>query len=153
MKIDKAVLLASIALSLSLVAVGLQFLPQNIMTPLTGLETHAWRLIASFEGTGNTTTSTFYVPSYLWKISLSITFADLTKPGSLRAGTFSPGAVENWQNSFVTFGEHTEPIPPSFQRKQVNQSRDFSGSGNEYFYFKVECVNVETWTLRVEAWS
>ena len=140
MKIDKAVLLASIALAVSLISLGLQFLPQNVV-PSLSQNTHMWREIATFEGTGNTTTATFYVPSYLWKVQLGQTLRDPSKPGQLSAYIYSPGVVEKAENAFYHFWEG----------KTYEQ---FYGSGHENFYFKVMAtVEIEVWNITVRAWS
>jgi hypothetical protein len=140
MKIDKAILLASIALAVSLISLGLQFLPQNVV-PSLSQNTHMWREIAFFEGSGNTTTGTFYVPSYFWDVQIRQEEKDPQKPGRLSAYIYSPGVIEKAENAFYPFS-----YGKTYER--------FYGSGHENFYFKVMAtIEIEIWNITVRAWS
>ena len=149
MKIDRATLLASIALGISLISLGLQLMPQNMVPSPFGSETHMWRKIASYEGTENTTTASFYVPSYLWIVIWNATWTDKTKEGEFSAIIYSPGAVEKamW-SSLWSFGGYFT----TYGSQRSTGSESFYGSGKEFFYFKVEAWNV-FWQIYVYAWS
>ena len=150
---DKTTLISVAALIIAVVSLGLSLMPRD-MIPEVDLDsdsgTKQWREIDSFSGSDNTTTSTFYVPSYLWRISWTVTWSNPELEGKFLARIYSPGVVEIWENALDEFGSHK-----SGQTSGTYQtgSKDFVGSGKENLYFKVEGTNLQQWNIKVEAWS
>ena len=150
---DKTTLLSLAALIIAVVSLGLSLMPRD-MIPEVDLDsdsgTKQWREIDSFSGSGNTTTSTFYVPSYLWRISWSVTWSNPELEGRFSTYIYSPGVVETQANALASFGGYKNEFSSSvFQSGQ----EDLYGSGNEDFYLKVEGTNLQLWDIKVEAWS